>query len=358
MLRLDVVRRLGDAFELRAALELARGGTLVLLGESGSGKTTLLRLLAGLLAPDQGRIELDGATWADTASGFGLEPSARSVGYVFQDYALFPHLSVAENVGFGLRAAGVGRGEARRRTAAVLERFGLASLAGRRPAALSGGQQQRAAVARALVLEPALLLLDEPLSALDLATRRQVRGELRDILREHAGVSLYVTHQPMEALVFGERIAVMAGGRIAQVGTADEILRRPRSAYVAEFVGLNLFGGRVVRREPGGLARFRTALGELVVADPVDADDAFVAVSPHAITVSREPPAGSAQNVFAGVVRELVPEPPLGERVRVVLATEPALVAEVTRGAVESLGLAPGVRVYAAFKATGITPYR
>jgi molybdate transport system ATP-binding protein len=358
VLRFDVARRLSDAFELSAALDLAAGDTLVLLGESGSGKTTLLRMLAGLVAADRGRIELDGGVWLDTGRGIALDAASRPVGYVFQDYALFPHLTVAENVGFGLRAAGLGRAEARRRTDAALERFRLGPLADRRPGALSGGQQQRVAVARALVLEPALLLLDEPLSALDLATRRQVRAELRETLRAHPGVGIYVTHHPMEALVFGERIAVMADGRIAQVGTADEILRRPRSAYVAEFVGLNLLAGRVVRREPGGLARFATADGEIVVADPVAADDAFIAVSPHAIVVSREPPAGSAQNVFAGRVRELVPEPPLGERVRVALDTHPPLVAEVTRGAAASLGLAPGVGVYAAFKATGVTPYR
>jgi molybdate transport system ATP-binding protein len=357
VLQLNVARRQGG-LELDLALGVAAGDTLALVGESGAGKTTVLRLVAGLLSPDQGRIEVGGETWTDTDARIALPAERRSVGYVQQDYALFPHLSVARNIAFGLEAEGVGRGELRRRTGLALERFGLLELARRRPADLSGGQQQRVALARALVLEPAVLLLDEPMSALDVATRRTVRGELRAILATLPCATIYVTHNPIEALVFGDRIAVLERGRLTQVGGGDELVARPRSPYVAEFVGVNLLRGTVESDGESGGARFRFEGGALTMAGPVEEGPGFVVVSPRDIVLSREPPAGSARNVVRGRVREVVPEPPLGERVRVVLDAEPALVAEVTPAAVASLELRPGELVYAAFKATGVTPYR
>jgi molybdate transport system ATP-binding protein len=240
----------------------------------------------------------------------------------------------------------------------MLERLGVSDLAGRRSGDLSGGQQQRVALARALVLEPRLLLLDEPLSALDLQTRRIVRAELRKLLAALPCITVYVTHSPLEAMVFGDAIAVVESGRITQTGSRDELLRHPRSPYVAEFMGVNLYQGTIVERMTGGLARIRTAGGVLSAVDPGGEDEVFLAVNPREITVSLEPPMGSAQNVMRGVIAELVPEPPFGERVRVVLATDPPLVAEVTSHAVSSLGLAEGREVYAAFKATGVVAYR
>ena len=355
MLELRVASRRGE-FSLDFALEAPSGATTVIVGESGAGKTSLLRAVAGLDRPDQGRIVLDTVVYEDTETRVHVPAWRRDVGYVSQDYALFPHLTVAGNVAFGLRAGGVPPREIGGRVAAALARTGIASLAGRRPATLSGGQQQRAALARALVLDPRLLLLDEPLAALDLQTRRQVRGELRRLLRELGTTTLYVTHSPVEALLFGDRIAVLETGRVSQIGDRDDLLRHPRSRYVAELMGTNLFAGRVEAGEEG--ATVRTADGTVSIARADEPGDLFVTVDPRQITLHPRRPEGSAQNVFAGPILELAPEPPDGERVRVVLGTRPPLVAEVTREAVAVLGLAEGMTVHASFKATGIRSYR
>ncbi len=357
MLRAQLVRRV-EKFDLDVALEVLPGRTLVVAGESGAGKTTLLRVLAGLDSPDRGEIAVNGTIWFDSNAGISLSAREREVGYVAQDYSLFPHLSVFENVAFGLRAEGLARAEVSTRVASTLDQLNVGEFASRRSGELSGGQQQRVALARALVLRPKLLLLDEPQSALDLATRRSVRAELRRLLSELPCVTVYVTHSPMEAMVFGDQIAVMESGRITQEGTRDDLLRHPRSAFVAEFMGVNLFQGAVVRRDGEGLAQLETREGTLAVVDPGEEHEVFVAVNPREITLFLDVPAGSAQNVFHGAVTELVPEPPFGERVRVALATHPPLVAEVTRQAVETLGLHEGLAVYAAFKATGVIPYR
>jgi len=356
----ELRRRLGS-LALDVRLEAPPGETLVLVGENGAGKSTILNLLAGLLDPDEGRIELDGAVYYDAAAGVCVPAYERAIGYVFQDYALFPHLSVAENVAFGLRAAGTARAAARDRAGAALARVGLTALAGRTPGELSGGQRQRVALARALVLEPRLLLLDEPLSALDPQTRREVRAELRHALRGLACATVLVTHDPFEALVFGREIAVVEQGRLAQVGSRDDLLRQPRSRYVAELLGLNLFTGRVAARAPDGLAEIATADGGRlhVVLDERGADgqEVLVAVDPREITLHPAPPSGTAQNVFAGTVAQLVPEPPFGERVRAVLDTTPPLVAEVTAHAVQQLGLREGTPVHASFKAVAARAY-
>ena len=353
MLDLRVRSRRGE-FELDVAFEAPAGATTVIVGESGAGKTSILRLAAGLDHPDAGHIRLDGEVYADTADGVAVPAWRRDVGYVAQDYALFPHLTVAENVAFGLRSSGTRRGEIESRVGEALRRTGIAELARRRPGMLSGGQQQRAALARALVLDPRLLLLDEPLAALDLQTRRQVRGELRHLLRALGCVTLYVTHSPLEALLFGDRIVVVEAGRISQVGTRDDLLRHPRSRYVAELMGTNLFAGSARR----GAVTVRTGEGDLAVSDPGEPGEVFLTVDPREITLHTVRPEGSAQNVFAGLIVELAPEPPSGERVRVVLGTRPPLVAEVTREAAAGLGLREGMVVHASFKATGIRTYR
>jgi molybdate transport system ATP-binding protein len=353
----SLTKRLGG-FSLAADLEVAAGTTLALVGESGAGKTTVLRLLAGLAHPDAGRIVLGSEPWFDPIRGIVLPAWRRDVGYLGQDYALFPHLSVFDNVAFGLRAKGVNHRITRDQTAAILFRLELQDLADRRPQQLSGGQQQRVALARALVLEPRLLLLDEPLSALDLQTRRSVRRRLRRTLAALPCATVYVTHNPIEAIAFGDRIAVLEAGRITQNGVPDELLRHPRSPYVAEFMGVNLLQGSVGSAEGRGLVRVRTPLGSVVAVDPGESGEVLVALNPREITLHLTPPVGSAQNVFFGRIAELVPEPPFGERVRVALATSPPLVAEVTRHAVESLGLREGLEVHAAFKATGLVPYR
>jgi molybdate transport system ATP-binding protein len=350
-------RRLGP-LALDVALEVPEGGTLALVGESGSGKTSTLRMLAGLLRPDSGRISLGGEVWLDTGAGVDVPAWRRAVGYVPQDHGLFPHLDALGNAAFGLRALGVPARAARARALAALERVGVADLAGRRPAALSGGQAQRVALARALVLEPRLVLLDEPLASLDLATRRAVRGEIRRALAGLACATVYVTHSPLEALVFGDRIAVLEGGRIGQSGAAGDLVRHPRSAYVAELMGVNLLRGVVEPHAAGATARLRVGDATLAVVDAGEPGEAFAVVSPREITLARTAPAGSAQNVVRGRIAEIVPEPPFGERLRVVLDCAPPLVAEITPAAAAALGLAEGVEVHAAFKATGVTVFR
>ena len=353
MLELEVQKRLGD-FDLEAKLQVPARSALVLVGESGAGKTTLLRLIAGLLAPDRGRIALAGRLLADADSRAWVPPQERRVGYVPQDSALFPHLTVRDNVAFGLAARRLASAERRTRVDRVLDRLGLRALERRRRHELSGGQQQRVALARALVLEPEVLLLDEPLAALDVETRRRMRGELVSLLRELGCVTLYVTHQPAEALLFGERIAVLEAGRVTQVGDRDNLLERPRTRHVAEFLGTNLFEASEARREPSGLLRLALADGEIWALGEDTTGRVFAVVDPRDVTLARTAPASSAQNVLRGSVLELQLEPPRGDRVRVRLATRPPLVAELTRAAAEAMSLQPGAEIWASFKATGV----
>ncbi|MBA3658841.1 MAG: ABC transporter ATP-binding protein [Gemmatimonadales bacterium] len=359
MLTARLAERRGG-FNLDVTLEAGRG-TTVLVGESGAGKTSILRLIAGLDRPDRGRIAVDDAVYVDTDAGVWRPAWARDIGYVPQDYALFPHLSVRDNVGFGLRSMGLARRVIGSRVTDAIGLLGIAELADRRPGTLSGGQQQRVALARAIVLDPRVLLLDEPMSALDLQTRRTVRAELRALLGRLPCVTIYVTHSPIEALLLGDQVVVLERGRVAQAGSRDDLLRRPRSRFVAELIGTNLFVGRV-GRTLAGVTALHTADGDLVIADgPTapsgDPADIFATVHPNEITLHRERPEGSAQNLFAGPILEVVPETPAGERVRVVLGTTPVLVAEVTRAGVTALGLREGMMVFATFKATGVRLY-
>jgi molybdate transport system ATP-binding protein len=357
VLDLQVTKRLGG-FTLEAGMAVRAHSVMVVVGESGSGKTTLLRLLAGLMHPDGGRIAVDGVVWFDGGAGGTVPAPDRPVGYVSQDYALFPHLSAAENVAFGLRAQGIAARNVTSRAAAALERLGIGALGQRRPHQLSGGQQQRVAIARAIVLEPRVLLLDEPLSALDAQTRRATRAELRRLLAGLPCMTIYVTHSPAEALAFGEQITVLEAGRVSQCGSREDLMRHPRSSYVAEFLGVNFFKGLISTRDVAGAARIVLPQGELVVADAGAEGEVAVVVHPREITLSLEQPGGTARNVFPGKIEELAPEPPAGELIRVSLATTPPLIAEVTRQAVDALGLRPGMRVYASFKAAGVEVVR
>ena len=256
------------------SLEIAAGEFFTLLGPSGCGKTTLLRLLAGFEHPNRGDVRLEGRSMV------GDPPNRRPVNIVFQSYALFPHMSVAENVAFGLQSRGV-RGDARtQRVAAMLRLVQLEGMASRRPAALSGGQQQRVALARALAPEPRLLLLDEPMSALDPKLRHGMQVELKRIQRETGVTFLLVTHDQEEALSMSDRIAVMDGGRIAQVGTPDDIFNRPRTRFVADFMGANVLPGALLAR------RERT-----------------VAVRPEQVTIARSTPADQMLALSGHVAR-------------------------------------------------------
>jgi molybdate transport system ATP-binding protein len=342
------------ALDLKVALAVGAAETVTLMGPSGAGKSTCVALVAGLQRPRRGRVACDGESWCDTEAGRDLPPEARRVGVLFQDYALFPHLSARANVAYAPRARGAAREDAARAADHWLERLGLARAAERRPRDLSGGERQRVALARALASGARALLLDEPFGALDVATRAMVRGELRAVLREVALPALLVTHDPVDALALGDRVAVMEGGRLTQVGTHDELWREPRSAFAADLAGRNLYA--VSTPAGAGLKEARAdALTFHVLADEV-AGEAFLVFTPSDVTLSVERQPGSAQNVFAATVRELRP---VGGRTFVLLeASGKAMTAEVTREAAARLSLVPGRPVHAAVKATAIRVYR
>jgi molybdate transport system ATP-binding protein len=338
-----------DSFTLDVSISAAPGEVLAVLGPNGAGKSTLLRAAAGLLSVDKGRIELDGTVLDDPAAGVFVVPEARRLGVVFQDHRLFPHLRVLDNVAFGLRSRGVSRTDARAAALQWLRRLGIADLARRRPGRLSGGQAQRVALARALACEPAALLLDEPLAALDVQTRAEVQGELREHLAGFAGPTLLVTHDPIEALLLAARIVVLEQGRVAQQGTPAEITSRPATPYVARLVGMNLYAGDasdgVVALDGGGT---------LVVPDAEDGD-VLVALRPSALTVyAEEPHASSARNLWSATITAFAP---LGDRIRLTATGEPNVFVDLTASAVAELGLAPGQRVWLTAKATDLVAY-
>ncbi len=341
------VRRAG--FTLDAALHVAEGETVAVLGPNGAGKTTLLGALAGLVPVEPGRVVLGDRVLTDTASGTAVAPERRAVGYVFQDHLLFPRLSAVDNVAFGLRCQGVRRTDARSRAAAWLERLGMGHRAGARPGDLSGGEAQRVALARTLAAEPAVLLLDEPLAALDLGTRDRVRAELVRHLAAFAGPRVVVTHDPVDAMVLADRLVVLEDGRVTHDAPAAELARRPRSAYVARLVGLNLYRGSV------GAGRLRLdGGGELVAAGTGVSGPVLATVRPQAVALHRVRPEGTPRNVWPVVVTGV---DRATDRVRVDLAGAPPVVAEITPGALAALGLEPGAEVWAAVKATDVEVY-
>ena len=348
-LEAHVVLRKGT-LDLDTELTANDDQVVVLIGPNAAGKTTFLRALAGLIPLARGRVVLDGQVLEDPASGVRIPPESRPVGVVFQDYLLFPHLTVLENVAFGLRSRGMHRHGARKAAAEWLERVDLAACAAAKPKALSGGQAQRAALARALATEPRLLLLDEPLAAMDAGTRAELRRELSRHLGSFSGTSLLVTHDPIEALTLADRLVVLEGGRVVQIGTPDELSAHPRSRYVANLVGLNLFRGRGIGHVvelPGG--------ERIVAAETVPQEgDSFAVIPPSAIALYRSPPESSRRNVWPGTAGAL---DVVGERIRVHVSGPMPLVAEVTPAAVAALRLGEGGPVFASVKATEIVVY-
>jgi molybdate transport system ATP-binding protein len=340
------------SFSIDAPLSVAPGETVVLVGPSGAGKSTWLAMAAGLARPDEGAVTCAGEAWCDALRGLHLPPEARRVGMLFQEFALFPHLSVADNVRFGPRARGRGRAEAARQATTWMERFGLSGLDDRPVGRLSGGERQRVALARALASEPRVLLLDEPFGSLDVTTRGAVRSELRSFLSGCGLPTVLVSHDPVDALAFGDRIAVLEEGRLTQVGSREALLAHPRSPFVADLAGLNLY--RVALAPGRGLKEARGD-GRVfhVLADDLSGP-AFLAFAPSEVALSEGRGPGSPQNVFPGRVTEVLPLP---DRLRVVLDAGFVLVAEVTREAGSSLGLTPGRHVWAAVKATAIRVY-
>ena len=349
MLRADVRLRLGE-LDLDATVEVGDGEVVALLGPNGAGKTTLLRAVAGLQPIDAGRVAVDGDVLDDPEAGIFVTTNDRPIGVTFQDYLLFPRMTVVDNVAFGLRARGRSRAAARAQARAVLERVGMADLAGAKPRELSGGQSQRVALARALAIEPRVLLLDEPLAALDARAKLHIRAELRRHLASFHGARLLVTHDPVDALVLADRMVVLEDGRVTQQGTTAEVARQPRSPYVAELVGVNLLTGTAA-----GDHTVRLAGGaELVVADPLPGPEVAVAVRPQAVTVHRHQPDSSARNSWRATVVDLAAD---HDRVRLQLVGPVPLVAEVTPAAVADLDLAPGAEVWVSMKAVDLAVY-
>lgn len=337
-------------FELELEARAAAGSPLALVGRSGSGKTSMLRAIAGLLSPREGRVELGDAVWLDTERGVDLAPERRGCGFLFQDYALFPRMNAWRNVAYGI---GGPRRERRSAALAMLERFGVAALAEARPPTLSGGERQRVALARALAARPPVLLLDEPLTALDSTTRRAALGELRAVFAATAAPVVLVTHSFEEAAVLAGELVVIDAGREVQRGTAAAISAAPASAFVAAFAGAVVLrgvasgeGDLTLVRLPGG--------GEAWSADrargPVS-----LSVFPWEISIEAggaAPGAGSADSRLNRLACEVTTVTTVGSRTRVGLAAPAPLVAEVTAASAARLGLRSGARVIAVWKAT------
>jgi molybdate transport system ATP-binding protein len=359
------------AFTLQVALDVEPGESLAVLGPNGAGKSTLLRALAGLTPLTAGRIELAGRLLDRPDGPAGAEvfvpPEQRRVGLVFQGYRLFPHLSVRDNVAFGPRSAGLPRRASRTAADHWLATLDLTALASRRPRELSGGQAQRVALARALATDPALLLLDEPMAALDARTRLEVRATLREHLRHFAGPVVVVTHDPLEAMVMADRLLVLEGGRAVQQGRPGDVARRPATDYVAQLVGLNLYAGTVAvdeHGEPGPHVALASG-GRLYAAGlptsgldggaAVAGSRVLVTVRPAAVSLHLgRPGAGSPRNVWPGRVAGMEPS---ADRVRVQVRGEPDVLVDVTPAAVAELALRPGLAVWVSVKATELDVY-
>ena len=331
-----------NGFALDVDMTVFAGETVAVLGPNGAGKTTLLRALAGLI-PFTGHVELDGDVFDDSATRLHVPTEKRRVGLVFQDHVLFPHMTALQNVAFGLGRHG------EHIAMAWLTRAGLADKANARPHELSGGQAQRVALIRTIATHPRLLLLDEPLSALDVTIRAEVRRELARQLAEFSGIRIIVTHDPLEAVALADRLIVLEQGRIVQSGTPADVTARPRSRFVADLAGVNLLRGRAhhdrVELE---------ATGATIAAADAGEGDVFAVIHPRAVALYLTKPEGTPRNVWRGRAEDL---DLLGERVRVRLSGPVPLVAEVTPSAVRDMQLASGADVWVAVKATEVSVY-
>jgi len=330
---------------LNAELTAEPGTTLALLGPNGAGKSTVVDAVAGLAPLSKGRISLGGRVLDKPSGGVFVPPEERRVGVVFQDLLLFGHMTVADNIGFGLRSAGVGREEEAAGVERWLGRMGLTAMARRRARDLSGGEAQKVALARALVTAPDLLLLDEPTSALDAGARVRARRDLADRLAEFEGPRVLITHDPAEAFLLADEIVVLEGGVVTQAGAAEEIRLRPRTGYVADLVGVNLLTGTA----RGGV--IDVGGHSIRAAGAAVGGEVLATIRPHSISVHNRRPEGSARNVWETTIVRLERQ---GERVRLGVGDPLPLAVEVTSAAADSLGLARGGRVWISIKASEI----
>jgi ABC-type sulfate/molybdate transport systems ATPase subunit len=318
------------------SVELEVQDSLALVGPSGAGKTSVLRAVAGLLRPAEGRIALGSEAWFDSAAGVFRKPDERRVGLVFQEYALFPHMTVRQNVAYGGQS----------RVDEYLERFRISHLARAKPTQLSGGERQRVALARALARDPGVLLLDEPLSALDAHTKVAVRGELQELLREAALPTVIVTHDYEDAAALSDRVGVIVDGTLRQLASPQELVSHPADGFVAAFTGANLLRG-IARPGRNGLTEIVIESGETLFSTDEAMGAVDAVVYPWEILLSHSHALDSAQNVIEGEIRSIMH---VGNRVRVRVGP---VVAEVTDASVAQLGLTVGERAVASFKATG-----
>jgi molybdate transport system ATP-binding protein len=328
-------------FALDVEMTIFAGETVAILGPNGAGKTTLLRALAGLI-PIRGNVELDGEVFDDSHTGRHITTELRHVGLVFQDHVLFPHMTVLENVAFGLGRDGSAV------AMAWLIRAGLSDKAHAMPRELSGGQAQRVALLRTMATEPRLLLLDEPLSSLDVTIRAEVRRELSRQLAGFKGIRILVTHDPLEAMALADRLMVLENGKIVQSGTPTDVTARPRSRFVADLAGVNLLKGqaRGDHIELDG--------GATIAAPEAGSGDVFAVIHPRAVALYLDKPSGTPRNVWRGRADDIDLE---GDRVRVRLSGPVPMVAEVTRSAVRELRLDAEPDVWVSVKATEISVY-
>jgi molybdate transport system ATP-binding protein len=322
------------SFELELALEV--DGTVALVGPSGAGKTSVLRAIAGLVRPRRGRIALGDDVWLDSGRGLFRRPDERRVGLVFQEYALFPHLTVRQNVAYG----------GKERADEFLERFRISHVADARPGALSGGERQRVALARSLARGPGVILLDEPLSALDAHTKGTVRAELQELLRELALPTILVTHDFEDAAALADQVGVIVDGRLRQLASPDVLVDRPADSFVASFTGANLLRGNA-RRLDDDMTLVQLDSGELVYSTEWGEGSVGVVVYPWEVSISRLHHADSAMNTIAGEIRSVAA---IGNRVRVRVGP---VTAEVTVSSADKLELSRGGTAFATFKATG-----
>ena len=351
-----------NGFVVRADLQIPAGESVAVLGPNGAGKSTLLGLVAGLLRPDTGTIRLGARVLSSAGEGRGMliPPEHRRVGLMGQDPLLFPHLSALENVAFGPRSQGRSRADARASARGWLDRMGLSAFASRRPAELSGGQRQRVALARALAAEPELLLLDEPLGALDAQTAPEIRQVLRTHLRDSRTTSMLVTHDVLDAAVLADRVIVLERGRIVDDGPTTVVLTTPRSSFGATLAGVNLVIGTVTEAGPAGdTVRLTSASGLVltgVAADPMQPGTVAAAVfRPSTVSVFAAPPGGSPRNRWPATIASLEPGT---AAVRLRTAGDPEVAVDVTPLAVAEMGLAPGSAVFLSVKATEVRVFR
>ncbi len=326
-------------------LEVKQGEYFVILGPTGAGKTLLLETIAGFYIPDRGKI------WLEGREVTCVPAEKRGIGFIYQDYSLFPHMTVEQNILFGLRVQKAGAAEAnRKRVLELMDWLNIAQLAHRYPGTLSGGEQQKVAIGRAIAIEPAILLLDEPLSALDQRTQDYMRDELKRVKDDFGITMMHVTHDQTEAMLLADRIAVMIRGRIVQVGTPQEIFNKPLNEELADFVGIENILSGVIRSNEQGIAEISVDSSTVVYAVSEFRDGAVKAfVRPENIILSTHMDQSSARNVMKGQIERIHEVGPL---VRVRL--DNGLVALITRQARDELSLQLGGEVFATFKATAV----